>query len=176
MCLLNNLKLSLHLTVRTRVCFCQLVMTNSEYLKSTYEVMHAFGQVKFVVYGLDAKFLHPSQKSKHSHASFITLKVHGLSPTAFAYTSYMSPHSQSAHCCLCSDIFRQEHSCKFDLVIIWYFIYECASHGRWVSPEPSVWMKKEMLKWGKDARLGLVLVCCGVSLTASICQSTTLYF
>lgn len=60
LCLLNNLKLSLHLTVRTRVCFCQLVMTSSEYLKSTYEVMHAFGQVKFVVYGLDAKFLHSS--------------------------------------------------------------------------------------------------------------------
>lgn len=36
--------------------------------------------------------------------------------------------------------------------------------------------EEKMFKWGKDARLGLVLVCCGVSLTASICQSTTLYF
>lgn len=48
-------------------------MTSSEYLKSTYEVMHAFGQVEFVVYGLDAKFLHSSLEVGNRKASIHTL-------------------------------------------------------------------------------------------------------
>lgn len=48
-------------------------MTSSEYLKSTYEVIHAFGQVEFVVYGLDAKFLYSSLEAGNRKASIHTL-------------------------------------------------------------------------------------------------------
>lgn len=151
MCLLNNLKLSLHLAVRTKiswVCFCQLVMTSSEYLKSTYEVMHAFGQVEFVVYGLDAKFLHSSLEVGNRKASIHTLPSSLWRSVAWAWLPLLTYPTWHCTARVPAAVFAQTYSDRnisASLVIIWYFVYECASHGQWVSLEPSLWMKKRCL-------------------------------
>lgn len=96
------------------------------------------------------------QKSKHSHASPITLEMYGLSHCLHILHVI---RSQSPRCRLCSVLFRQDYSS-----LTWW-LYDTSSRDGaslcGVSLEPLARKKMERFNWGKD-RLGPVPVCCWV--------------